>query len=348
MKRLFLLPVAVAAILHWAQPAAARDHIWIVSSSASEPFTKAVAERAAKAAGGPIPVVENTGTTLGLAHLCAGSGPEHPDAASIARRLKKDEFDVCRRNGVTDLVEIPVGLDMLVIAQSKAGLVMQLTFDQMFLALARLLPDESGALAPNPHQKWSHVDRALPDIAIDVRVLPGLSGSREALQDLFLQRGALSVPAVAKRWAKDGKLPSALRAMRDDHPYVSVHESEEVIARELVAHPNTLGVFGYRFLEANKAKLRGVAVEGALPTPENAYDDKYAGTRKLYLYVKKARLGAVRGLDRLGAEYVSSAALGPGGYLLNLGFVPLPVDDMVKAMALVGAMPPVHRDMLPD
>jgi phosphate transport system substrate-binding protein len=127
-----------------------------------------------------------------------------------------------------------------------------------------------------------------------------------------------------------------------------VHESEEVIARELVTHPNALGVFGYRFLEANKETLRGVAVDGANPTPENAYAGTYAGTRTLYLYVKRARLDAVRGLDRLGAEYLSRAALGPGGYLLKLGFLPLPVDDMVKAMALVDTMPSLRREMLPE
>jgi phosphate transport system substrate-binding protein len=139
-----------------------------------------------------------------------------------------------------------------------------------------------------------------------------------------------------------------MRLMRDDHPFVIVHESEEVIARELAAHPGALGVFGYRFLEANKAHLRGVGVEGADPTPENAYAGKYPGTRKLYLYVKKAQLDAVRGLKRLGAEYVSKEALGPGGYLLALGFVPLDVEDMIKTMALVETMPPLLRDTLPE
>jgi phosphate transport system substrate-binding protein len=348
MKHLFLAPIVAAAIVHWAQPATARDHIWIVSSSASEPFTKAVAERVAKAAGGPAPVVENTGTALGLAYLCAGGDLDHPDAASVVRRLKKDEFDLCRRNGVTDLVEIPVGLDLLVIAQSKAGPAMQLTFGQIYMALARLLPDESGAIAPNLHQMWSQADRALPAVRIDVRVLPGLSDSRESLQDLFLQKGALKIPNVAKFWAKGGTVPDSVRFLRDDHPFVVLHESEEAIVRELVAHPGALGIVGYRFLETNKATLRGVGIEGADPTPENAYAGKYPGTRKLYLYVRKARLDTVRGLKRLGAEYVSREALGPGGYLLAIGFVPLGMEDMIKTMSLVEAMPPLLRDALSD
>jgi phosphate transport system substrate-binding protein len=338
--------VAVACV-PFAQPAAARDFMWIVSSSASEPFTLAVARRAAKAAGGRAPIVENTGTALGLAHLCAGSGPDHPDVASVVRRLRKSELDVCRRNGVTDLAEIPVGLDMLVVAQAKTGPVKALTSQQMFVALARLLPNESGGLAPNPHRRWSEVDRALPDTGIDVRVLPGQSGTREALQDLFLHKGALSNPAVARRWP-GGAVPGALRLMRDDHPFVTLHVSEEEIARELVTHPKALGVFGYRFLEANRAHLRAMPVDGAEPTPANAYAGKYLGTRKLYLYVNKARLDAARGLSRLAAEFTSSAALGADGYLLAMGFVPLDMDDMVRSLVLVHAMPTLSREMLPE
>jgi phosphate transport system substrate-binding protein len=217
----------------------------------------------------------------------------------------------------------------------------------MFVALARLLPDESGGLAPNPNRKWSDVDHALADTRIDVRVLTGLSDGREALQDLFLHKGALGNPAVARRWP-GGTVPGAMRLMRDDSPYVTVHVTEEEIARELASHPEALGVFGYRFLEANRAQLRAVAVDGAEPTPENAYAGKYPGTRKLYLYVKRARLDAVRGLSRLGSEYLSSAALGPGGYLLAMGFVPLDVDDMVKTLALLESMPTLDHDTLPE
>ena len=64
--------------------------------------------------------------------------------------------------------------------------------------------------------------------------------------------------------------------------------------------------------------------------------------------MRKAQTRTVRGLDRVGVEYLSSAALGPGGYLLELGFLPLPMDDLVKAMSLADAMPPLRREMLPE
>jgi phosphate transport system substrate-binding protein len=140
----------------------------------------------------------------------------------------------------------------------------------------------------------------------------------------------------------------ALARMRTDHPAVVVHDSEETIVRELVAHPDAVGVLTYRALQANSATIRGIPLDGVEPTAENAYTARYVGTRKLYIYVRKAQLSSVRGLDGLGPEYLSSAALGPGGYLLKQGFLPLPVDEMVKTMALLDAMPPVRREMLPD
>lgn len=342
----FLLLAAALAAAGLAAPAAARDHIWIVGSRTVKPFTTAVAQRAAKAAGGPAPVVEHTGTTLGFAYFCAGTGAAHPDAASVTRRMRKREFDTCQKNDVTEIVEIPIGLDILVVVQSKAGPPMRLTLAQMFLALAKDIPGGNGGLIANPHRKWSDVDRSLPDVRIDVRVLPPISGTRGALEKLFLLRGAERIPGLARLLAKDRSLRKRIRRLRDDYPLVVVHEDQKVITRQLIAHPNALGIFSYRFLQAGRATLRGVPIEDTEPTEENAYNGTYPGTRELFIYVNKAQFGAIRGLDRLGAEYMSRAALGPDGYLVKMGFVPLPAEDMIRTMALINAMPVLRRETL--
>ena len=348
MRFLLLAGTFATAMLNCIASVLASDHIWIVGSGTAQPFTAAVAERAARTAGGPAPIVEHTGTTLAFAYLCGGPGAGHPNAASVTRRMTKREFDSCRKNGVSEIVEIPVGLDILVVAQSTAGPRMRLTLAQIFLALGRDVPGNDGELIANPHRKWSDIDSTLPDARIDVRVLPPASGTRDALQELFIENGAEGFPHLARRMATDGSLRKQVRTMRNDHSIVVVHENQEVIARELVANPNALGIFGYRFLQAHISRLRGVAIEGVEPTEENAYAGRYRGVRKIYVYVRKDRLEAAPGLDRLGAEYMSNAALGPEGYLLKLGFVPLPTDDMIKAIAHAKAMATLHPDLLPD
>src|SRR5262245_54305368 len=348
MRFLLLAGTFVAATAGFAASATAHDQIWIVGSGTAHPYTSAVAERAARATGGPAAVVEHTGTALAFDYLCGGPGAGHPNAASVTRRMTKREFDTCVKNGVSELVEIPVGLDLLVVAQSNAGPRMRLTLAQLFLALARDTPGGDGGLMGNPHRKWSDIDRTLPDTRIDVRVLPTTSGTRDALQELLLRQGAERIPDLARLMTMDGSLRQRVQTMRSDQPIVVAHESQDVIARELAANPNAIGIFAFRFLKAYGSTLRGVMIEGAEPTEENAYAGRYPGTRKLYIYVRKDRIDATPGLDRLGAEYLSSAALGPGGYLLKMGFVPLPAEDMVKSIPLAKAMAPLRREHLPD
>ena len=55
--------------------------------------------------------------------------------------IKKSEFEDCEKNGVTDIVEIKVGFDGLTVANSKAGPDLSLTKKQIFLALAKEVPD---------------------------------------------------------------------------------------------------------------------------------------------------------------------------------------------------------------
>jgi phosphate transport system substrate-binding protein len=305
-----------------------------------------VAVRVAKAAGGPAPIIEQTGSTLALEYLCGGSGAGYPNAASVARRMRRSELDLCRKNGVTDIVEIPVGLDILVLAQAKAGPLARLSLAQLFLALARAVPGPGGALSANPHRKWSEIDGTLPDVAIDVRVPPQATGTSDDLQELLLRKGVEHIPTIAELAVKDAILASKLRTMRTD-AVVSVHATEDDVVRELIANPDAVGILGYRFLKASRGALRGVIVEGA-DAEQDAYSGKYPGARRLYIYLRKADIATTPGLDKLGAEYMSSAALGPDGYLLKLGFVPLPADEMLEAMTLAKTLAPVRREALPE
>jgi phosphate transport system substrate-binding protein len=347
MKSLLRALAIAAGVAHSSGAAAARDHIWVVGSSTVQPFTKAVAERVAKAVGAPAPLVENTGTTPGFLAICAGLGADYPDATNSTRRMKKSEFDRCQKNGVAEIVEIPVGLDILVMAQSRAGPAMKLTLTQMFLALANEVPDGDGGLTANPYRRWSEIDGTLPKVKIDVRVLPPISGTRDALQELFLKRGAESLSVFGELMKTDKTLQAAAKTIRSD-VFVMVREDQNKIVRDLLAKPNGFGFFGYRFLQANTRRLRAVTIDGVEPTEEHAYDGTYKGTRTLYLYVRKAQLETIRGLSKLPAEYLSSAALGPDGYLLRLGYVPLGMAEMLKTLALVNAMTPLKRDGLPD
>ena len=337
----------VAAGMLMAGAAEARDQIRVVGSSTVYPFTTAVAEQLGKTGGVKTPVVESTGTGGGMKLFCAGVGVEHPDATNASRRIKKSELEMCQKNGVKDVVELTVGYDGISIAQSKDGPAMKLTLAQLFLAIAKQVPGADGQLVANPHKNWSDIDPSLPNIKIEVLGPPPTSGTRDALHELLLEKGAEGVPALAALKKSNRKaFEAAWKSIREDGAYVEAGENDNLIVQKLTANRNAFGIFGFSFLEENTAKLRGVSLNGVAPTYENIADDKYPGSRLLYVYVKKQHVGVVPGIDKFVTEFVSNKAIGEDGYLSKKGLVTLPKAEAEKVRKSVIEMKPLTADIL--
>ena len=121
MKKAILTASAAAvALAASAGYAAARDQIQIVGSSTVFPFTTAVAEKLGQGGQFKTPVVESTGTGGGMKLFCSGVGENTPDFTNASRAIKDSELADCKANGATP-VEIKVGFDGIVLANSKAG-----------------------------------------------------------------------------------------------------------------------------------------------------------------------------------------------------------------------------------
>jgi phosphate transport system substrate-binding protein len=334
--------LAVAGLIGFAGAASARDQIRIVGSSTVYPFTTAVAEQFGRAGLGRTPVVESTGTGGGFKLFCAGVGVAHPDLTNASRAIKKGEFEDCQKNGVTDIVEIKVGIDGLTIAQSKAGPAIKLAMPQIFLALAEEVPDKDGKLIPNPYRTWSDIDPSLPSVKIEVLGPPPTSGTRDSFHDLFMEPGAERIPVLAALKRSDRKaFDKVWKSIRKDGAYVEAGENDNVIVQKLEANRNAFGIFGFSFLEENLAKLRGVAIDGVAPEYDAIAEGKYKGARPLFVYVKKQHVGVIPGIDKFVAEYVSAKAMSKDGYLANKGLVALPKAEADKVAATAKAMTPL-------
>ncbi len=66
----------------------------------------------------------------------------------------------------------------------------------------------------------------------------------------------------------------------------------------------------------------------------------------MYVYVKKAHVGVIPGLDKFAAEYVSEKALGADGYLASKGLVTLPKEEFEVVKTSVTAMTPMDGSVL--
>ena len=333
-----------------APPAAAqiaRDYINIVGSSTVYPFATVVAERFGRATRFKTPKIEATGSGGGIKLFCNGLGVRHPDIANSSRRIKASEIESCARNGVHEVVEFIVGYDGIVLASSREVEPMSLTLQQVYVALAKRVPDPSGArrLVPNPYRAWSDIDPALPATRIEVLGPPPTSGTRDAFLELAMEGGCNTFELI--RELDDDERLVACHTIREDGAFIEAGENDNLIVQKLNANPSALGIFGYSFLDQNGDRVRAAAIDGVTPTFESIADGSYAVSRPLYFYVKKAHVGVIPGIEGYLREFMSEAAAGDFGYLSDLGLVPLRDEqrqEMVERIESLEAVTLAHFD----
>ncbi len=321
--------------------AAARGYISIVGSSTVYPFATVVAERFGKSTSFKTPKIESTGSGGGLKLFCAGVGVEHPDITNASRRIKKSEIERCARNGISDIIEVKIGYDGIVVASSKKGDQISISRKDLFLALAKQVPDPAGGhrLVPNPYQTWKDVNASLPLRKIEVLGPPPTSGTRDAFAELALEGGCQQIDWIMAMKKSDGKrYKEVCHSVREDGAYVEAGENDNLIVQKLDANPEAFGVFGFSFLDQNADKLHGSVIDGVAPTFENIADGKYPVSRALFFYAKKAHIGVIPGLKEFLSEFTSEKAWGPEGYLADKGMIPMPDSERTRFRGDANAM----------
>jgi len=319
-KTLSITAVALATAI--ATPALAeRKEIKIVGSSTVFPFSTAVAEQFGQKTDFATPVVESTGSGGGLKLFCAGVGTDHPDITNASRRMKAKEWKLCQENGVTDIVESIVGFDGIVVANGIDAPSFELTIDQLFKALAK------GQGEP---EKWSDIDPSLPDLAIEVLGPPPSSGTRDAFEELVIQKGGKN---AGMEKADIKKLE-----IRTDGAWVDAGENDNLMVQKLAANPAAVAVFGYSFLDQNSDSIKGATVNGVTPEFEKIASGEYKVSRSLYYYIKKQHVGVVPGIAEYAAEFASEAAAGEEGYLVDKGLIPLSAEPFAANAATINGL----------
>ncbi|WP_444929076.1 PstS family phosphate ABC transporter substrate-binding protein [Microbulbifer sp. SSSA002] len=307
---------------------AARDYISIVGSSTVYPFTTTVAERFSRATQFKTPVVESTGTGGGMKLFCQGVGESTADITGASRRIKSSELKMCNNNGV-DVVEVQVGYDGIVLANAKQAAPFKLTRKDIFLALAKEVPNPDGSetLIANPYKTWKDVNPALPNSKIEVLGPPPTSGTRDAFAELAMEGGCKKFGWIAAMKKTDKSAYKAIcHNVREDGAYVEAGENDNLIVNKLVANPNALGIFGFSFLDQNADKVQGSLIEGQAPTFDSIADQSYPVSRPLFIYVKKQHVDVVPGVKQFLAEFTNERAWGEEGYLADKGMIPLPAE----------------------
>lgn len=314
-------------------PAQARDQVRAVGSSTVYPFVAAAAEQFGKGGKFKTPIVESTGTGGGFKLFCGGVGEANPDINNASRPITESEVALCKTNGVSNVVEVPIGYDGIVIANAKGAPALALTKKQLFQALARELPGKDGKLAANTFQKWNEIDPALPAATIEVYGPPPTSGTRDAFVELVMEEGCKEFPEFAAAIPDEKARKKACGLLREDGRYIDAGEDDNLIIQKLANNKAAVGIFGYSFLEENRGKVQASKINGVLPSMQSIESGEYKVSRSLYVYVKGEHVGKIPGIAEFVDSLTSDAAIGAEGYLTAKGLLPLHADEMKKARA---------------
>lgn len=303
MKKLVQIFCAVVLFSSLAQ--AASDSIKVVGSSTVYPFTTVVAERFGKESKFNTPVVESTGTGGGMKLFCAGVDLNSPSVTNASRAIKDKEVKLCENNGVS-FIEFKVGNDGIAFANSVNGPKLNLTKKQLWQAMANL--------GPKP-KLWSDIDPNLPNYEIKIMTPPATSGTRDAWNDLVMNKGC---PKEIKD--KDKK---ACTLLREDGGVIEVGENDTLLINKMVGDREMFAIFGFSYLDSSRDKIQAAKIEGSEISLDSIQNYEYPIARPLFIYFKKEHFGIVPGLEKFMKTYISKKAMGPRGYLMDLGLVPL-------------------------
>ncbi|MDJ0656373.1 MAG: substrate-binding domain-containing protein [Xanthomonadales bacterium] len=344
--KLSLLAAAALGVLVAGTAAAqsARSYIFIVGSSTVYPFSTVVAERFGKTTRFKTPKVESTGSGGGFKLFCDGVGAQYPDITNSSRRVKASEIELCAENGVSDVVEVKIGYDGIVLANSAESEQVTLQRRDIFLALAKEVPNPDGSetLVPNNYQTWNEINPDLPAVGIEVLGPPPTSGTRDAFLELAMEGGCSQFDWIKSMKKTDKKaFKNLCHTIREDGVYVEAGENDNLIVQKLSANPDAFGIFGFGFLDQNIEKVQGSLVDGVEPTFEAIADGSYPVSRSLYFYAKKAHVDVIPGMREFLAEFTSERAWGDEGYLSDRGLIPMPEEERAEVLAAVTLLSPV-------
>ena len=330
-----LAPLALAACGSATQGATA------VGSSTVLPFAQVAAEQFSQRYPDlPTPTIESNGTGAGIEQFCKGVGAGTPDIADASRSMKRSEYDRCVANGVTAITEVQIGIDGIALGESAEGPAFQLTSAQIYRALAA---EPFGR--PQTARRWSDINPALPNEPITVYGPPSTSGTRDAFIELIMVPGCESDPAMkALKKADKDRHKAVCERLREDGAYVDAGENDNLIVQKLEANPNTLGIFGFSYIEENAGQVRGVPINGVAPTYASIASFDYPGARPLYIYVKNAHVGVIPGLR----EFLDlfPTLWGPDGKLTAAGMIAAPDQVRAAQAAAIRALAPLDPGTL--
>lgn len=331
MKKLFFNAAMLAVGISFTfSTAEAREQIQIAGSSTVLPYAKIVAETFGEIYPNfKVPVVESGGSGAGIKEFCRGIGEKTIDIANASRAMKQSELRACFHAGVTEVQEVRIGYDGIVLATEANGSGWALTSIDIYKALAAQIVVD-GKLQPNKRKHWNEVDAALPAWTISAYIPGEKHGTREVFEEKLMMAGCEesgAKNALLQSGMEQKAVNAACIAIRKDGRAVDIDgDYAETLAR-INSNKTGLGVFGLAFYENNADRLKVATINGVTPSVDTIASGQYPVSRPLYFYVKKAHVGVIPGLKEFIEFFLSDQMIGPDSPLADYGLIAAPEEE---------------------
>ena len=293
----------------------------ITGSSTAFPFITEITENFIKNTEYKTPIIKSTGSVLGIERLCSDKYKANKSIiiTTSSRQIEENEKIKCLRNFNSDVTEIKIGYDGMVLAQHKLLPRYNLTKKEIFLALSEYILI-NGEFILNPYQKWSDINPNLPNEEILIYGPPASSATRELINKSILQK--FCKRAIKKQTLLTNKNLSKCDHIRKDGRYIEGGENDYLITNKLKKTPSALGIEGFIYLEKNMKILQGASINGIIPSFDSISYGIYPFSRSLYIYIKNSDLHSIEARDFI-KEATSKKAIGKYGYLSSIGLIPI-------------------------
>lgn len=312
------------------------ENIRVVGSSSVFPFISSIAEEFGRFSSYRTPVIESVGSGMGFNMFCSGVKRKTPDIAMSSRRIKDAEVELCKSNGVDDIIEIELGYDGIVVASSKQKEQVNFLLRDLFSALSKYgLGGEYGDIPTNAVGRWSDIREGLPQHEIEVYGPHKNAGTYDILMDYVVRGICTSAKNFVDTYPDVEERKSVCGNIRNDGKYIEVATSENVIIQKIAKNSNAFGILSFSFLVKNQNEIQGNKIAGVAPSYDTIASGEYVLSRPIYVYVKRENLGHTAGLKEFVREILRPESIGKNGYLANLGFIPLTKEKLEEIRAKV-------------
>ncbi len=267
--------------------------------------------------------------------FCQNVNGTGPDIVLTTRRLPSSVLADCENNGVGAPAAVELGRAALVLATRPGGKLTGLTARQVYLALARDVPDR-GEFHRNTSVRWSDIDRSLPQQDIRFQLPPQEYGGRALFDSLVLEGGCRGDKFVRSIFDAGQRVARCISTRID-----RVREiPRDNAVRALIDAPvGTIGVLSQTDIADSDGKLVALMLDGVTPTPETIFNGSYEFTTSFWLYAKRTQDNPTRPpgtgheVQRIVQLVQNDQLTGPNGALARLGMIPLPEEDRAAQRA---------------